>query len=134
MVEEFIRLAALNGMDIFRIFDCFNIVENMQVAINAVRKTGKVAEVCLCYTGDILTSTIYNAEYYKSVAKEAAEAGAHMIGVKDMSGLLRPYECKVLLEAIRSVTDLPIHFHTHSTSSGESSRVHGDGFPQLRHY
>ena len=118
VVEEFIRLAALNGMDVFRIFDCFNIVENMQVAINAVRKTGKVAEVCLCYTGDILSSPIYNAEYYKSVAKEAAEAGAHIIGIKDMSGLLRPFECKVLLEAVRSVTDLPIHFHTHSTSSG----------------
>lgn len=118
VVVEFIRLAAENGMDVFRIFDCFNIVDNMKVAIDAVRAASKVAEVCLCYTGNIMTSSIYNADYYRVVAKEAAEAGAHIIGIKDMSGLLRPLECTVLLEAIRSVTDLPIHFHTHSTSSG----------------
>jgi pyruvate carboxylase len=117
VVQEFIRLAAENGMDVFRIFDCFNIVENMKVAIEAVRGTGKVAEVCICYTGNILTNPVYNKEYYKAVAKEAADAGAHIIGIKDMSGLLRPLECPVLLEAIRSVTDVPIHFHTHCTSS-----------------
>ena len=118
VVTEFVRLAALNGMDVFRIFDCFNIVDNMRVAIDAVRAVGKVAEVCLCYTGDALTSSIYNLDYYRSVAKEAAEAGAHIIGIKDMSGLLRPLEAGPLLAAIRQVTDLPIHFHTHATSSG----------------
>ena len=117
VVTEFVRLSAENGMDVFRIFDCFNIVDNMKVAIDAVRAVDKVAEVCICFTGDILTSHIYNVDYYRSVAKEAAEAGAHIIGIKDMSGLLRPYECAPLMEAIRSVTDLPIHFHTHSTSS-----------------
>ena len=118
VVTEFVRLAAINGMDVFRIFDCFNIVENMRVAIDAVRAVNKVAEVCLCYTGDVLTSSIYNLDYYKSVAKEAAEAGAHIIAIKDMSGLLRPLEAGPLLAAIREVTDLPIHFHTHATSSG----------------
>eukprot|EP00606_Chrysophyceae_sp_TOSAG23-5_P001599 GSChrysophyteH2.ASY1.ANO1.821.1 assembled CDS len=118
VVTEFVRLSAENGMDVFRIFDCFNIVDNMRVAIDAVRAVNKVAEVGVCYTGNLLTSKVYNVDYYRSVAKEAAEAGAHMIGLKDMAGLLRPLECKPLLDAIRSVTDLPIHFHTHSTSSG----------------
>jgi len=118
VVTEFVRLAAVNGMDVFRIFDCFNIVDNMRVSIDAVRAVNKVAEVCLCYTGDVLTSSIYNLDYYKSVAKEAAEAGAHIIGIKDMSGLLRPLEAGPLLAAIREVTDLPIHFHTHATASG----------------
>eukprot|EP00605_Chrysophyceae_sp_TOSAG23-4_P002843 GSChrysophyteH1.ASY1.ANO1.3131.1 assembled CDS len=103
VVTEFVRLAAENGMDIFRIFDCFNDVENMKVAIDAVH---------------LLTSKVYNVDYYRDVAKRAADAGAHIIGIKDMAGLLRPLECKPLLDAIRSVTDLPIHFHTHSTSSG----------------
>ena len=118
VVTEFVRLAAINGMDVFRIFDCFNDVENMRVSIDAVRAANKVAEVCICYTGNVLTSPIYNLEYYKSVAKAAADAGAHIIGIKDMSGLLRPLEAGPLLDAIRSVTDLPIHFHTHATSSG----------------
>jgi pyruvate carboxylase len=118
VVTEFIRLAALNGMDIFRIFDCFNDISSMQVSIDAVIASGKVAEVCLCYTGDVLTSKIYNLAYYQSVAKEAVKAGAHMIGIKDMSGLLRPLEAGPLITAIREVAPgVPIHFHTHSTSS-----------------
>lgn len=71
VVVEFIRLAAQNGMDIFRIFDCFNIVDNMRVSIEAVRSVNKVAEVCLCYTGNVLTSKIYNLGYYKDLAREA---------------------------------------------------------------
>lgn len=118
VVTEFVRLAALNGMDIFRIFDCFNIVENMKVAIDAVRAANKVAEVCICYTGNVLTSEVYNLEYYTELAREIAAAGAHMIAIKDMAGLLRPLEGGPLLAAIRSVTDLPVHFHTHATSSG----------------
>lgn len=118
VVTEFCRLAAENGMDVFRIFDCFNVMDNMRVAIDAVRAAGKVAEVCLCYTGDVLTSSIYDLNYYRDLAKEATEAGAHIIAVKDMAGLLRPREAGPLLRAIREVTDLPIHFHTHATSSG----------------
>lgn len=120
VVAEFIRLAALNGMDIFRIFDCFNDISSMEVSIRAVREAGKVAEVCVCYTGNLLTSSIYHPEYYRSVAEKAVQAGAHMIGIKDMAGLLRPNEVQPLLAAIRAVlpADMPIHFHTHSTSSG----------------
>lgn len=118
VVTEFVRLAAINGMDIFRIFDCFNIMDSMRTAIDAVLAVNKIAEVCLCYTGDLLTSSIYTVDYYQALAKEAAEAGAHIIGIKDMAGLLRPLEVEPLLKAIRSVTDLPIHFHTHATSSG----------------
>jgi acetyl-CoA carboxylase carboxyl transferase alpha subunit len=124
-VAEFVRLAALNGMDVFRIFDCFNDIENMRVTIDAVRKANKVAEVCICYTGNLLTDPVYNVDYYRGVAKSAVDAGAHILGIKDMAGLLRPLEAKPLLEAIRSVTpdDIPIHFHTHATSGGAIATV-----------
>ncbi|CAM9750893.1 unnamed protein product [Pylaiella littoralis] len=117
VVTEFVRLAAKNGIDVFRVFDCFNDIEQMRVCIKAVRDAGKVAEVCVCYTSDLQTSSIFTVDYYKGVAKSAADAGAHMIGIKDMAGLLKPRSAPLLVEAIRSVTDLPIHFHTHATSS-----------------
>eukprot|EP01037_Dinobryon_pediforme_P040297 gene40297-49359_t len=119
VVEEFIRLAALNGMDIFRIFDCFNIVESMIVSINAVLNANKVAEVCICYTGNVLTSKIYNLEYYQSLAAEIKATGAHILGIKDMAGLLRPFEAAPLMAAIKKAVgeDFPVHFHTHATSS-----------------
>ena len=117
VVEEFVALAAKNGMDVFRIFDCFNDVSNMEVAIKAVRKARKVAEVCVCYTSDVRTSDIYTADYYTNLARRATEAGAHMIGVKDMAGLLKPNGAFPLMEALRKGTDLPIHFHTHATSA-----------------
>jgi len=116
VVKNFIELAAKNGMDIFRIFDCFNDVEQMRVSIDTVRELNKFAEVCACYTEDINTSEIYNADYYKTVAEAAAKAGAHAIGIKDMAGLCKPLAAAPIVKAIRSVTDLPIHFHTHATS------------------
>ena len=116
VIEKFVGLAAVNGMDVFRIFDCFNDIGNMTVAIQAVRKAKKVAEVCVCYTGDILTDPNYNAAYYTDIAKRATEAGAHMIAVKDMAGLLKPNGAAPLMEALRKGTELPIHFHTHATS------------------
>ena len=120
VVAEFIRLAALNGMDVFRIFDCFNDISCMDVSIRAVRAANKVAEVCVCYTGNLLTSDIYDPAYYRGVAEAAVKAGAHMIGIKDMAGLLRPNEVGPLLSALREVipANMPIHFHTHATSSG----------------
>ncbi len=108
VVSEFVRLAALNGMDVFRIFDCFNDVDSMRVSIDAVRAAGKVAEVCLCYTGDVLSSPIYHLAYYQGVARAAVQAGAHILGIKDMSGLLRPLEAGPLLAAIREGTTLPL--------------------------
>jgi len=116
VIEEFVALAADCGIDIFRVFDCFNDVEQMKVCIEAVRKAGKVAEVCVCYTGDLQTSEIYNLDYYKGVCKAAVDAGAHMIGIKDMAGLLKPRAAAPLINALKEVTDLPIHFHTHATS------------------
>jgi pyruvate carboxylase len=107
-------------MDIFRIFDCFNDISCMDVSIKAVRAANKVAEVCVCYTGNMLTSKIYHSAYYRSVADAAVKAGAHIIGIKDMAGLLRPNEVVPLLTALREVMPptMPIHFHTHATSSG----------------
>jgi pyruvate carboxylase len=120
VVAEFVRLAALNGIDVFRIFDCFNDVDSMKVSIDSVVAAGKVAEVAVCYTGNLLTSDIYHVDYYKDVAMRAVEAGAHIIGIKDMAGLLRPNEAGILVKALRDVlpASMPIHFHTHSTSSG----------------
>lgn len=126
VVEEFVRLACINGMDIFRIFDCFNDVAQMQVAIDAVRKHGKVANVALCFTGDFLSKEekIYTLDYYTNLAKQCVAAGAHMLTIKDMAGLLMPGHAAPLVNAIRSVTDLPIHFHTHNTSSAQLATLH----------
>jgi len=119
VIEQFCVLAAKNGIDVFRIFDCFNDVSQMKVCIDAVRKTGKVAEVAICFTGDFLSphEKIYTLDYYKNLTKDIVAAGAHMIAVKDMAGLLKPQAAAPLMAAIRSVTDLPVHFHSHNTSS-----------------
>jgi len=126
VVEEFVRLACKNGMDIFRIFDCFNDIEQMRVAIEAVRKYKKVANVALCFTGDFLDpeEKIYTIEYYTDLAQKCVDAGAHMLSIKDMAGLLKPRHAEPLIKAIRSVTDLPIHFHTHNTSSAQLATLH----------
>eukprot|EP01061_Rhynchopus_euleeides_P007716 TRINITY_DN16794_c0_g1_i1.p1 TRINITY_DN16794_c0_g1~~TRINITY_DN16794_c0_g1_i1.p1 ORF type:complete len:392 (+),score=183.00 TRINITY_DN16794_c0_g1_i1:142-1176(+) len=120
-IREFCRLAAENGMDVFRIFDCFNDVKQMKVCIEAVRAANKVAEVCICFTGDFLREEekIYTLQYYKDLAKEVVAAGAHMLCVKDMAGLLKPSGAGPLMEALREGvgSDIPIHFHTHATSS-----------------
>lgn len=120
VVREFVLLAAKNGIDIFRVFDCFNIVENMLVSIQAVKDSGKVAEVCICYTGNVLTSPIYHLEYYRELAKEVIAAGADIVAIKDMAGLLRPLEVEPLMKVLREAVgeNMPIHFHTHATSSG----------------
>mmetsp|Transcript_10514 Transcript_10514/g.25921 ORF Transcript_10514/g.25921 Transcript_10514/m.25921 type:complete len:1243 (-) Transcript_10514:279-4007(-) len=121
VVEACVDLAAKNGMDVFRIFDCFNDVEQMRISINAVRKVNKVAEVAMCFTGDFLSpdEKIYTLEYYKDLCKKCVDAGAHMIAIKDMAGLLKPRHAKPMVDVIRSVTDLPVHFHTHNTSSAQ---------------
>ena len=111
MITGFCKLAAENGMDVFRIFDCLNQVPKMQLCIDAVRAAGKVAEVCICYTGDFRTSKIYTLEYYTGLAAEIEKAGAHVLGIKDMAGLLLPQLVKPLLDGIRAVCSLPIHYH-----------------------
>ena len=118
VVVKFVEVAADAGVDVFRIFDCFNNLEQMRVCIDAVRAVKKVAEVCICFTGDFLSADekIYTLDYYRDLARNISASGAHMIAIKDMAGLVKPNHAVPLLEAIRSVSDLPVHFHTHSTS------------------
>jgi len=119
VVEKFVQLAAKNGIDVFRIFDCFNMMDQMKLCIDYVRAAGKIAEVCICFTGDFLSpeEKIYTLDYYKDLTRQIAAAGAHIIGIKDMAGLLKPQMAEPFMKAIREVSDLPCHFHTHNTSS-----------------
>uniref|UniRef100_UPI0035AFAD34 pyruvate carboxylase n=1 Tax=Rhodoblastus sp. TaxID=1962975 RepID=UPI0035AFAD34 len=118
VVRLFIAQAATSGVDIFRIFDCFNWVENMRVAIDAVVESNKLAEGAICYTGDILDPdrAKHSLNYYVRSAKELEKAGCHILAIKDMAGLLRPAAAKKLVAVLREETDLPLHFHTHDTS------------------
>eukprot|EP00033_Pygsuia_biforma_P000130 GCRY01000165.1.p1 GENE.GCRY01000165.1~~GCRY01000165.1.p1 ORF type:complete len:1223 (+),score=453.10 GCRY01000165.1:114-3782(+) len=119
VVVKFIELAAKNGMDVFRIFDCFNDLEQMKLCIDTVRRVNKIAEVCICFTGNFLSEDekIYTLQYYKDLAKTIVDAGAHIIAVKDMAGLLKPQMAEPFMNALREVTDIPVHYHTHNTSS-----------------
>ena len=118
VVRYFVKQAADAGMDLFRIFDCLNWVENMRVAIDAVGEAGKLAEGAICYTGDILDPdrAKYSLSYYVGLAKELEAAGCHILGVKDMAGLLKPAAARALIKALKAEVGLPIHFHTHDTS------------------
>jgi len=105
-------------MDLFRIFDCLNWVENMRVAIDAVREAGKLAEGAVCYTGDIFdpARSKYDLAYYIAMAKALEKAGCHILAIKDMAGLLKPAQARVLISALKNEIGLPIHLHTHDTS------------------
>jgi pyruvate carboxylase len=119
LIEKFVEKSWENGVDIFRIFDSLNWVKAMEPSISYVRKTGGIAEAALSYTGDILdtTQTKYNLKYYTQLAKDLENAGAHMIAIKDMAGLLKPYAATELVGALKDTVNLPIHLHTHDTSS-----------------
>ncbi|MBM3814195.1 MAG: pyruvate carboxylase [Acidimicrobiia bacterium] len=125
VVREFVKEAAAEGIDIFRIFDSLNWLPNMKVAMEAVRRAGGVCEAAICYTGDILDPKRdkYPLTYYVKMAQDVEKMGAHIIGIKDMAGLVRPYAAEKLVRALRDVTDLPIHFHTHDTSGISASSV-----------
>ncbi len=118
VVQHFTKTAAASGVDLFRVFDCLNWVENMRVAIDAVLETGKVAEGALCYTDDLIEprSDKYSLKYYVGLAKELEAAGCHVLGIKDMAGLMKPAAIKLLVKALRDEVGLPLHFHTHDTS------------------
>ncbi|WP_299631024.1 pyruvate carboxylase [uncultured Roseobacter sp.] len=118
VVQEFVRVAANTGVDVFRVFDSLNWVENMRVAMDAVIEAGKVCEGSICYTGDINDPdrAKYNLQYYVDMGKELREAGAHVLGLKDMAGLLKPAAARQLIRALKSEVGLPIHFHTHDTA------------------
>ena len=118
VVQAFVRQAAQSGVDIFRVFDSLNWVENMRVSMDAVLDTGKILEGTICYTGNILDPdrAKYDLKYYVKMAKELEAAGAHVLGLKDMAGLLKPASAAVLIPALKDAVDLPIHFHTHDTA------------------
>ena len=125
VVKHFVRQAAHGGIDLFRVFDCLNWVENMRVSMDAVCEENKLCEAAICYTGDILNSARpkYDLKYYTNLAAELEKAGAHIIAVKDMAGLLKPAAARQLFTALRDATDLPIHFHTHDTSGISAATV-----------
>lgn len=118
VIKEFVEKSAHAGIDVFRIFDSLNWIEGMTTAIDAVRASGKIAEAAVCYTGDILDSsrTKYNTDYYITIAKELEARGAHILGIKDMAGLLKPQAAYELVSRLKEAVDLPIHLHTHDTS------------------
>ncbi|TWG08995.1 pyruvate carboxylase [Saccharopolyspora dendranthemae] len=122
VTEHFVQEATSTGIDIFRIFDALNDVEQMRPAIEAVRNTGKsVAEVALCYTADLSNpdEKLYTLDYYLRLAEQIVDAGAHVLAIKDMAGLLRPPAAAKLVSALRSEFDLPVHLHTHDTPGGQ---------------
>ena len=121
VVQEFIRVSAKHGIDVFRIFDSLNWVENMKMPIEEALKSGKIVEGAICYTGDILNPTEdkYTLDYYVKKAKELDALGIHTFAIKDMAGLLKPYAAKELVTALKSELNIPIHLHTHdSTGNG----------------
>ena len=118
VVQAFVGQAAKSGVDVFRVFDSLNWVENMRVAMDAVGNAGKIVEGTICYTGNVMDPerAKYDVQYYVDMAKELEKAGAHVLGLKDMAGLLRPAAAEVLIPALKDAVDLPIHFHTHDTA------------------
>ncbi|MCA8974077.1 MAG: pyruvate carboxylase [Planctomycetes bacterium] len=118
VVEAFIDEAAAAGIGVFRIFDSLNDLDSMQVSIERVLQTGRIAEVAACYTGDIdnPARTKYGLDYYADLARRIEDTGAHILCIKDMAGLLRPQAARMLITRLREVTTLPIHLHTHDTS------------------
>jgi len=125
VVRGFVKHAAASGMDIFRIFDSLNYTPNLKVAMEAVQDTHAMCEGAICYTGDILDPkrTKYSLTYYVKLAKELEKMGAHMLAIKDMAGLCRPYAAKALVKALRDEVGIPIHFHTHDTSGISAASV-----------
>ena len=125
VVRFFVKRAAERGVDLFRIFDSLNWVENMRVSIDAVRESGKLCEAALCYTGNLSDprETKYTLEYYLKLARELKAAGTHVLGIKDMAGLARPRAAYTLVKALKEQIGLPVHFHTHDTSGIAAASV-----------
>jgi pyruvate carboxylase len=119
VVTAFVKESAAAGIDVFRVFDPLNWVPNMQVALDAVRDAGGICQAAICYTGDVLdpSRTKYSLAYYVDLAKQLEKRGAHMLAVKDMAGLCKPYAAAKLVKALREEIGIPIHFHTHDTSA-----------------
>ncbi|MBT8445858.1 MAG: pyruvate carboxylase subunit B, partial [Gammaproteobacteria bacterium] len=125
VVRYFVEQAAGEGVDVFRIFDSLNWVDNMRVAIDAVRETDKLAEAAICYTGNLSdpAEDKYTLRYYVDMARELEAAGAHILGIKDMAGLCQPAAAHKLVSTLKQEVGLPIHFHTHDTSGISAASV-----------
>lgn len=125
VVQAFVKEAAAAGIDVFRIFDALNWVPNMRVAMEAVIESGAICEAAICYTGDILNPDRpkYNLAYYVDLARELEKMGAHILAIKDMAGLCKPYAAEKLIDALTNEVGIPIHFHTHDMSGVQGASV-----------
>ncbi|HQR23151.1 MAG TPA: pyruvate carboxylase [Steroidobacteraceae bacterium] len=125
VVRYFVAQAAANGVDLFRVFDSLNWVENMRVAMDAVLETDRLLEAAICYTGNLTDprQTKYDLEYYVRLAKQLERAGAHVLGIKDMAGLCQPRAAYTLVKALKDEIGIPVHFHTHDTSGIAAASV-----------
>ena len=125
VITRFVAEAHAQGIDIFRVFDSFNGIGNMRVAMNAIFKAGGVCEAAICYTGDILDPTRprYPLKYYVDLAKELEKLGAHFLAIKDMAGLCKPYAAYELMKALREEVGIPVHFHTHDASGVNAASI-----------
>ena len=125
VVKAFVHEAAAAGIDVFRIFDALNWMPNMRVAMDAVLKTGAICEAAICYTGDILdpSRTKYDLKYYVGLAKELEGMGAHILAIKDMAGLCKPYAAELLVRTLKQEVGIPIHFHTHDTAGIQAAAI-----------
>lgn len=118
LIEKFVEKSAETGIDVFRIFDSLNWVEAMKVSIKAVReRTNAIAETSICYTGDVFTNEKYSLQYYLDMARQLEDEGAHILAIKDMAGLLRPYQAQLLVTELKKALSIPVHLHTHDTAS-----------------
>ena len=125
VVKTFVHEAADAGIDVFRVFDALNWMPNMRVAMDAVLKTDAICEAAICYTGDILdpTRTKYDLKYYVDLAKELERMGAHILAIKDMAGVCKPYAAKLLVKTLKQEIGIPIHFHTHDTAGIQAASI-----------
>ncbi|MEC8557381.1 MAG: pyruvate carboxylase [Planctomycetota bacterium] len=125
VVKVFVREAADAGVDVFRVFDALNWIENMQIAMEAVVDSGAICEASICYTGDILNPgrQKYNLQYYVDLAKQLEKMGAHILAIKDMAGLLKPEAARQLVRALKQEVGIPIHFHTHDTAGIQAASI-----------
>jgi pyruvate carboxylase len=125
VVRAFVKEAASAGIDVFRVFDALNWTPSMQVAMEAVVESGAICEACICYSGDITDPgrSKYDLKYYVTLAKELERMGAHILAIKDMAGLCKPYAAAKLIETLRQEIGLPIHFHTHDTAGIQAASI-----------
>ena len=123
VIDGFVKQAYKSGIDIFRIFDSLNNIDRMNSSIDAVRNAGGIAEVCICYTGNLLETknNKYNLDYYLNLSRQAVNAGADIIAIKDMAGLLRPFAAEVLVSALKKEFSVPVHLHTHDTAGVQTA-------------